>query len=308
VSYDPEGEIERYLGRLSRATHDVPKGRRRELLSEIELHIRQALAQTPCTSRAEMAALLEQVGDPAEIAAAANDQAGAGFERSPGTHAFLSARRPRNVIMTLVALALVGLALGAGGWIQTYQPLAFARADALPVDSVNTVGENDHGAWVGYHDGIGGGPGRPFFGVTIQNTGSFTVRVVGLGRYLPALPMFDGWSSRLLMARYTAVRIHDPERFGNGYGRGWKRGPLQPFHPVDLGPGQILMVVRQGVWRDCQIRVSEGTTTPPGSFPIRYSFLWKTTTAHIPLPGGLTIAPAHNPRAGCRQAGSKPLP
>ena len=72
--YDPEPEIKRYLARLSSAAHDLPKARRRELLAEIEQHIRQTLAEEPCTNQAEMLTLLDQVGDPAEIAAAATDQ------------------------------------------------------------------------------------------------------------------------------------------------------------------------------------------------------------------------------------------
>lgn len=72
MSYDPEREIERYLKRLSRAARDLPRARRRELVSEIEQHIRQALAEQPDSSEAEMLTLLDQVGDPAEIVAAAN--------------------------------------------------------------------------------------------------------------------------------------------------------------------------------------------------------------------------------------------
>jgi uncharacterized membrane protein len=74
VSYDPEPEIKGYLARLASEAHDLPKARRRELLSEIEQHIRQALAETPCANQAEMLTLLDQVGDPAEIATAASDQ------------------------------------------------------------------------------------------------------------------------------------------------------------------------------------------------------------------------------------------
>lgn len=73
MSYDPEPEIKRYLARLASAAYDLPKARRRELLNEIEQHIRETLAETACTSQAEMLTLLDQVGDPAEIAAAASD-------------------------------------------------------------------------------------------------------------------------------------------------------------------------------------------------------------------------------------------
>jgi len=304
VSYDPEPEIKQYLERLSGAAHDLPQARRRELLSEIEQHIRQAVAQTPPASRAEMVALLEQVGDPAEIAAAADDGADASL---PGSIASPRARRPRRLIIALAALAaVIGLAIGAAAWIQSYQPLAFAPASVLTPDSVNTFGENGHGAWVGYSNGIGG-PHRPFFGVTIENTGHFTVRVDGMGSYAPLLPLLRGWSSRLLMARGTFVQ--EPVRgpvVGGGRippHRVWKRGRLRPFQPVDLAPGQIVMIVLRGVWHmDCQTNVSAGTITPPQSFPVKYSFLWKTTTTHIPLPGGLRIAPAnHHPRTDCHK-------
>lgn len=314
MSYDPEPEIKHYLGRLSRAARDLPRPRRRELLSEIELHIRMALARTPCANRDEMVQLLERVGDPAEIAAADNEQADASL---PGGIASLRTRRPRRLVLALVALVVIGLAIGAAAWTQSYQPLAFAPADVLMADSVNTLGENGHGAWVGYRKGIGGGPHRPFFGVTIQNTGPFTVRVVGLGRYGPALPVLRGWSSRLLMAQGTFVQeplgpSTNPIRDTNGRivrRRAWKRGPLQSFHPVDLAPGQIVMIAFEGVWHmDCH-PVTVGTTTPPRTFPVRYSFLWKTTTTQIPLPGGLTIDPAnHHPYTDCHHGRGEPAP
>jgi hypothetical protein len=303
VSYDPEPEINDYLERLSSAAHDLPQARRRELLSEIEQHIRQAVTQTPPTNRAEMVALLEQVGDPAEIAAAADDRADGSLQ---GSIASPRGRRPWRRIIALVALAVIVLAIGAAAWIQSYQPLSFAPADVLTANSVNTFGENGHGAWVGYSNGIGG-PHRPFFGVTIENTGHFTVRVDGIGSYAPLLPVLRGWSSRLLMARGTFVQepVRGPVAGGGRIPphRVWKRGRLRPFQPVDLAPGQIVMIVLRGVWHmDCEANVSAATTTPPMSFPVKYSFLWKTTTTHIPLPGGLRIAPPnHHPRTNCHK-------
>jgi hypothetical protein len=312
VSYDPEPEIKRYLERLSKAAHGLPRSRRRELLGEIELHIRMALARTPCATGEEMATLLDQVGDPADIAAAAHDQ---DDERTERRFGHKRGRRPRRLMAILVALAVIGLALAAAGWTQTYQPLAFAPADVLTPASVNTYGEGDHGAWVGYRTGIGGGPNRPFFGVTIQNTGPFTVRVVGMGEYGPALPVLRGWSSRLLMAQGRFVQeplgaSTHPVRDTSGHvvrRRAWKRGPLEPFHPVNLGPGQIVMIAFEGVWHmDCH-PVAVGTTTPPRSFPVRYSFLWRTNTTQIPIPGGLTIAPAnHHPYTDCHNGRGEP--
>lgn len=84
MSYDPEPEINHYLSRLSSAAHDLPKAKRRELLNEIEQHIRQALAETPCATQAEMLTLLDQVGDPTEIVAAGTEEPEQASTRSAG--------------------------------------------------------------------------------------------------------------------------------------------------------------------------------------------------------------------------------
>jgi hypothetical protein len=103
VSYDPERELERYLKRLSRATRDLPRARRRELVSEIEQHIRQALAEAPVASEAELLTLLDQVGDPAEIVAAAGDREG-------------PVRSTRMEIAAIVLLLIGGFLWGVG-WL-----------------------------------------------------------------------------------------------------------------------------------------------------------------------------------------------
>jgi hypothetical protein len=287
VSYDPEPEIQDYLERLSAAAHDLPESRRDELLGEIEEHIRQAAAEKRATNRDEMLALLAQVGDPAEIAAAAHDPADASV--APRR------RRSRKLVIALAVLAVV-IALAAGGaaWAWTYQPLAFAPADVLPANSVNTYGEDDHGALVGYNR-----HGHPFFGVTLKNTGHFTVRVLGNAEDGAPLPLFRSWSSRLLGARYVkADKPHCSVRERVPLACTLKLGPLKPFTPVNLAPGQTVMLLWLGVWHDCRLSVVRGTTTPPRTLPVRYSFLGKTSTAQIPFPGGLTIAPPHH-NAAC---------
>lgn len=103
MSYDPEREIERYLERLSSAAHDLPRARRGELLGEIEQHIRQALAEQPCANEAELLTLLDQVGDPGEIAAAAGD------EPAPSG-------RPTAMEIAAIVLLLVGGFLFLVGW------------------------------------------------------------------------------------------------------------------------------------------------------------------------------------------------
>jgi HAAS len=74
MTYNPEPEIKHYLKRLSKAARDLPRARRRELVSEIEQHIRETLIETPVESQAEMLTLLDRLGAPEEIAAAASGQ------------------------------------------------------------------------------------------------------------------------------------------------------------------------------------------------------------------------------------------
>jgi hypothetical protein len=70
MTYNAEPEIEHYLKRLSKAARSLPRGRRRELVAEIEQHIRDALIETPVDSEAEMLTVLDRIGDPDEIVAA----------------------------------------------------------------------------------------------------------------------------------------------------------------------------------------------------------------------------------------------
>ena len=72
MTYNPEPEIEHYLNRLANTARDLPRTRRRELVAEIEQHIRDALIETPVANEAEMLTLLDRLGDPDEIARAAN--------------------------------------------------------------------------------------------------------------------------------------------------------------------------------------------------------------------------------------------
>ena len=222
-------------------------------------------------------------------------------------HQIVSGKPPRRRNLGRVVGGVGGLlvliaAIVSVVWIQSYQPLAFAPADVVPAGSYNTIGENAKVAWVGYRKGIGGGPNRPFFGATLQNSGPFTVRLEEpTGKFGPDLPVLRGWSARLLLARYTRVKETSPALARQDHRYTWKQGPLEPYHPIDLAPGQIVMIAYQGVWHDCQLKIPAGTSTPPTSFPISYSFLWKTATAHIPFPGGLTIVPPNNnPSQDCK--------
>jgi hypothetical protein len=103
MTYNPEPEIGRYLERLSKATRDLPKARRRELVAEIEQHIRDALVETPVDNQAEMLTLLDRIGEPDEIVAAAS-----------GTP---KATRATTMETWAIILLLIGGFLWAVGWI-----------------------------------------------------------------------------------------------------------------------------------------------------------------------------------------------
>jgi hypothetical protein len=74
MTYSPESEIKHYLERLSKAAGSLPRARRRELVSEIDQHIRETLLERPVHNQAEMLTLLDRLGDPGEIGAAASGQ------------------------------------------------------------------------------------------------------------------------------------------------------------------------------------------------------------------------------------------
>jgi uncharacterized membrane protein len=97
--------VDAYLKRLERELADLPRGRRRELVGEIADHIAEARVALPHEGEAEMRTLLDQVGDPADIA----DEARERFEVPP--------RRRGGVVEILaLILLLVGGFVFVVGW------------------------------------------------------------------------------------------------------------------------------------------------------------------------------------------------
>ena len=235
---------EEYLRRVDFELRDLPWSMRRELLSELRAHLAELPAGTD----------LGTLGTPEEYAA--DLRSAAGLERRHGLIAFLRARRPRNLALTFIALTIIGLAIGAIVWIDSYQPIGFAGSTQLPLHAKGVAGLE--GEAVVVH------PGRPFeFGITVQNTGPFTVRVLGVPYSRLVLP----FSGRLLMSGpQKEPGIEEP----------WK-----PFHPFDMKPGEIRWLVFKGAY-DCRT-MSPGGELTLVDFPVRFKFLWRTTTASIPL-------------------------
>lgn len=103
MSYDPEPRIKGYLELLDRELRDLPRARRREVVDEIAQHIREAQREAPVRSEAELRTLLDRIGDPAEIAADADDRLG--VVRRSTTHETIA-----------IILLLLGGFLAAVGW------------------------------------------------------------------------------------------------------------------------------------------------------------------------------------------------
>jgi hypothetical protein len=251
---------EDYLRMVSWELRDLPWKMRRDLVSEIQGQLDELPAGTN---------LSERLGRPHEYATELRDAAG--LDRRRGVLAFLRARRPRNVALTLATLAVIGFAIGAVEWIDSYQPLAFGNSYRFPDGSVEAPAGDSSS--VVFHQG------RPFeLGFEILNSGRFAVRVLGA----PVSPG-EPFKARLLM--------YQPNFISGDVGQ------LVRFHPFDLEPGERDVLVLRGTYANCSRWPYRGSTTLY-EFPVRYSFLWRTATANIPLPELLAIVLRH--KNNCR--------
>jgi hypothetical protein len=237
---------EDYLRRVEFELRDLPWGMRRDLMSELRHH----LSELPDATN---------LGTPEQYAS--DLRTAAGLERRRGAIAFLRARRPRNLVATVVALTVIGLAIGSVVWIESYQPIAFYGSGIEPPRAKSEPGVA--AVFVIFKKG------RPFqFGVTVKNTGPFAVRVLG-APYPSSLPF---------SAHLVGTRILQ----GSG------AYVVAPVHfPFTLKAGDVAALTLEGVYR-CG-GMSNSTTIGLTDFPIRFSFLWRTTTARVPLVEPLSI-------------------
>lgn len=237
-----------YLRAYARELRDLPRRQRRELVAEMRQHLAELPAGTD---------LLAQLGRPQQHAT--DMRAAAGVERRHGPMAFFRARW-RSLVFIALLLTLIGLSIGAVVWIDDYQPLHNTGGFSSPPDGAHEFGLN--GEAVTFREG------KPFnFGQQFQNTGRFTVRVLGLA-YDRNMP----WTARLLMNRtYTGQNMKYP-----------------PFHPFDLRPGEFGFLILNGVWA-CHGEHKAGDTVTLHDFPVRYGFLWRKATATIRLSTDLAI-------------------
>lgn len=254
-----------YLRRIDFWLRDLPWGTRWNLRAEIRGHLDELPADTDLEAR---------LGTPEEYVA--DLRSAAGLERRRGLIAFLRARRPRNLILFVLALTVAGLAIEAVAWIDSYQPIVYGNATQYPPDSKPSPGQP--GVTVVFRRG------RPFlYGVTIRNSDRFPVRVLGV-----PTGVLDFFKARLL--------VNKPNPTENEL-------PLERFRPFDLQPGETRWLVLKGVYA-CTTgmggsrRLGYGAVTKE-AIAVRFSFLWRTTTTLIPLDDPLTITF----RTGCPPPG-----
>lgn len=94
-----------YMKRLNEELRDLPRARREELVSEIRDHIEEAQDEQDAWDEASIRNVLEQIGDPADIAAEARDRFGV-QPRKLGLHEVLA-----------IILLLVGGFFAGIGWV-----------------------------------------------------------------------------------------------------------------------------------------------------------------------------------------------
>jgi hypothetical protein len=97
--------VDNYLRDLKAELRDLPAPRQREILSEVGEHITEARAAQDSQSEAAIRTVLERLGDPADIAAAARERFG------------LPAKPTRQATPWLEVIALVALAVPFFGWV-----------------------------------------------------------------------------------------------------------------------------------------------------------------------------------------------
>jgi hypothetical protein len=260
------GEVviaEDYVRMVSFELRDLPWRMRRNLVWELRAHLDELPPGTDLKAR---------LGTPEKYAA--DLRSAAGLERRRGLIAFLRARRPRNLILTAVLLTVIGLAIGAVVWIDSYQPITFGDGYQFPAGAKGLPGVN--GESVVFHKD------RPFqLGVNVFNNGRFAVRILGVP-YASWLP-FSG-----------SVRMSKPAKYDGGV-----HLPFTPFHPFELKPGDSAYLILKGVYT-CRAGTGPGTSVGGlDEFPVRFRFLWRTTTAYVPFGDELAFA---FPK-GCTPAG-----
>jgi hypothetical protein len=159
---------EQYLAAVEAHLIDLPWRVRKNLAADLRVH----LAEVPSDD------LSSRLGSPSDYAAELRTAASLTPRRGPV--AFLRARRPRNVAIVILLLAVVGVLAAAVAWAISYQPVTTGSTGLSP----NPSRQGALGETVAPFRN-----GKPFqFGFSIRNDGRFSVRILEVPldqRFLP---------------------------------------------------------------------------------------------------------------------------
>ena len=109
ISSTPDKLVERYLKHLDVELDDLPRDRRREIVDEISGHIAEARAGLEAETESDLRNILDDLGDPAEIAGDARER----FDVRPLAGASAGAMEVGALVMLLIG----GLVLPGVGWL-----------------------------------------------------------------------------------------------------------------------------------------------------------------------------------------------
>ena len=188
--------------------------------------------------------------------------------------AFIRSFRPLALVFAAAVVTVLGLAITALVWVDSYQPLAYGGASVYPPIASRSRG----GPFA--QNNVAFRQGRRFkVGLSVVNNGRFTVRVLGVSgefdRPLAWLPV----SHRRVLASGPFSRS----------ARQWVR-PYRKFRPFDLPPGQAMFLQLNGTYdAPCRPVKGIGESYSFGGFQVRYGFLWHKGKAQIDLPANLSI-------------------
>lgn len=185
----------------------------------------------------------------------------AGLSPQRGPIAFLRARRPRNLVFTVIVLSVFGALAGGVVWGRSYQPVGAGSTGLSPNPSTEGALHETVARFRNH---------RPFqFGFSMRNDGRFAVRILDI-------PLNDGFT------RPFAVRAFiDPAEIGMSETQ-------EPFHAFTLRPGHERFIVLRGRYANCDKYVANNSLIFD-AMPVRTRFLLWTHTILLPLSYPLVI-------------------
>lgn len=104
TSHQTDDVVKEYLAHVERLVSDLPLLQRRELLVDLETHISTARIENGAQSEAEVLAILERLGSPEVVAAAAHEEA-------PASQVTAKTGPPRRRLGTPLVIFMVILVL-----------------------------------------------------------------------------------------------------------------------------------------------------------------------------------------------------